>query len=726
MIKIFGDYVKIDTKNNSLIIKKYDDRALKVYYGKKLNDSEDYSSFFFGRLDRTGASNDDYANICSVISSTAEVSQKESFAHFYDERGVFSNRFIYENAEMVESFSSPLPTARKVSEICRLKFTDLISGVTIYQYYSVFADSDVLAVHSELVNTSGGIITVNRLSSLQMDFIGTKAEVVTFDGAWEKERYRHETALTAGRFEIDSKLGLSSPVHNPFMMVKVNDEIVATNLIWSGNHKEIVEVSPYKRIRLLTGINDYSLNIKLNTNETFVSPQAIILIEKDEDTITRELHKFSLNHIVNPDFAYKERPVLINNWEGTYFNFTGEKILEMAKVAKKVGIEMFVLDDGWFGKRDNDRSGLGDWYDNEKKTGGLKKLADDIHALGLKFGLWVEPEMISKDSDLFRAHPEYAMAIPNVDPVERRWQLAIDMCNDDVCSYLADTLIKLFKDVGVDYVKWDHNRAFSDVYSTHLINQGEYHYKYYVNQYKLLDKITKACPTVLFESCASGGCRYDLGMQYFMPQNWGSDNTNAFDRLPIQEGTLVAYPQSTMGAHVAAAHSNPKVSLESRFNVASVGAFGYEYDITKAPKEELDTIKNQVSYYKKHKKLFQYGNYYKLGDGILKSKWGGWILVSDDKSEAVATIVDLNVGHDTAKEVFKFKGLDDNTLYKVTLRPQNNMREIHEFTAYGDALNSYGVDFGDIVWAEKDGFSFSGVMASRMVYFKKIGRAKKC
>ncbi|MBO7187620.1 MAG: alpha-galactosidase [Clostridia bacterium] len=723
MIKLFGEYVKIDTPNTSLIIKKHEDRALMLYYGKKLNDHDDYGYFSKGKTDRRGASNDDWANIPSVMSSNGEVAQKTNYTNFHDENGLFTNRFNLVDAEIVEGFSSPLPTARKKAQICRLTYIDEVSKATLYQYYTVFDDCDVITVHSELVNTTGKTIFVNKLASCQLDFVGDKAQVVTFDGTWVDERNRHETDIVAGRFEIDSKLGLSSPVHNPFIMVKIRDNVIGLNLIWSGNHKEEVEISPYKRVRIITGLNDFAFNYKLNAGESLVSPEAVMVIANDEKTITSNLHKFSLNHIVNPDFAYKDRPVLINNWEGTYFNFTGEKILQMATVAKKVGIEMFVLDDGWFGKRDDDRSGLGDWYDNEKKTGGLKKLADNIKALGLKFGLWVEPEMISRDSDLFRAHPEYAMAIPGVEPVERRWQLAIDMCNDEVCNYLADTLIKIFKEVGVDYVKWDHNRAFSDVYSSKLENQGEYHYKYYVNQYKLLDKITKACPDVLFESCASGGCRYDLGMQYFMPQNWGSDNTNAYDRLFIQEGTLVAYPQSTMGAHVAASHSNPKICLESRFNVASVGAFGYEYDITKSPKEELSTIKKQVAYYKKHRRLFQYGNYYKLGDGLEKTNYGGWILVSDKKDEAIAVVVNKNLGFVATREHFAFAGLDDNTLYSVIMRPQDNLRETYDFTAYGDALNSFGLDFGSLDWAEADEIENSGAFRSRMFYIKKIGKA---
>jgi alpha-galactosidase len=587
----------------------------------------------------------------------------------------------------------------------------------------VFDDSDVIATHSEFVNTSDSVIYVNKLSSLQLDFVGNKADVVSFDGTWGYERYRHKTTLTAGRFEIDAKLGISSANHNPFFMAKLGDKVIGFNLVWSGNHKEVVEISPYDRVRIITGMNDHLFNYKLEVGETLVAPEAIFVCEKAEDELTLQMHKFSLNHIVNPDFAYKPRPALINNWEGTYFNFTGEKILAMAERASKCGIELFVLDDGWFGKRDDDKSGLGDWYDNVKKTGGLKKLADGVKAYGMQFGLWVEPEMICKDSDLYRAHPEFAQEIPGVDPLERRWQLCVDMANPAVCDYLADTLIKLFKEVDVDYVKWDHNRAMSDVYSHALDNQGEYFYKYYVGQYSVLRRIVEACPNVLFESCASGGCRYDLGMQYFMPQNWGSDNTNARDRLYIQEGTLTAYPQSSMGAHVAA-HS---YCLETKFNVASIGAFGYEFDITKSTKKELATIKKQVEFYKKHRMLLQYGDYYKLGEGVTKSPLGGWITVASDKSEAIAVVFDKREHGSSGHPRFTFKGLDDNALYKVSMRRQSNVcdKMTFEFTAYGDILNNGAIDLENFFWWEDDKKDYPRAFGSRMFYIKKVRSTKK-
>lgn len=718
MIKFINNYLKIDSKNNSLIIVKHDNRSELVYYGKKLADHNDYSYFSSGCKDKCFASNCDYTNIRSVIASNGECAQKSSSVGVI-KNGIFTNRFEYVSANIVEGFDSPLPNARNKGQTVCLEYVDVISKATLKQYFTVFDDCDVIATHTEVINTCECPITVNKLMSLQLDFIALEANVSTFDGTWVNERTRHNTHLTGGRFEISSALGITSAEHNPFMIVEINGGVMGFNLVWSGNHKEVVEISPFGRVRVQTGMNDYQLNYELKPGEKLVAPEAVMVYAEKEETVTNQMHKFILNHIINPNFAYKDRPVLINNWEGTYFDFTGDKIYEIAEKAASCGIEMLVLDDGWFGVRNSDDCSLGDWVDNVEKTGGLKNLADRIKSLGMKFGLWVEPEMISPKSDIFEAHPEYAQTIPGVEPIERRWQLCMDLCNPEVLEYLSDVLIKLFKETGVDYVKWDHNRSMSDVYSKCLDNQGKYFYNYYVNQYELLRRITEACPNVLFESCSSGGCRYDMGIQYFMPQCWGSDNTNAFDRLFIQEGTLVGYPQSTMGAHVAAANTLPNINIESRFNVAAVGAFGYEFDITKSTDSELDIIKKQVSYYKEHRKLLQYGNYIRLGS-IFDSDLTGWMLVSDDKCEAMAVVVDKTENGRFKYQRFSFAGLDETALYKVSMRPQANVDGIFEFTAYGDALMNGGLDFYSMINCEIKEKEEAGRFASRMFYIKKI------
>ncbi len=719
MICITEQYAKLDTLTTSLILEIGHSVPQLLYYGKKIADSEDYSYFAPSYARKRMGSQSDHTMQPSVISSTGDGNQKESFAHVIRD-GVFTNRFVLENTEKLQEFSSPLPTARNKGETVCFSYRDLVSGVTLKQYFTLFADSDVIASHAEVINTAEGTVRVDRLMSLQLDLVGDYATVTSFDGHWCYERTRHDTLLTAGRYENTSLSGISSGEHNPFLMTQVNGGIYAVNLIWSGNHKELVEVSTYGRIRLMAGMNDYALDYPLEPGERLVSPEAIVVYASNEDDMTRELHKFSLNHIINPRFAYAERSVLINNWEGTGFNFNGEKIYQIAAKAAECGVEMMVLDDGWFGKRDNDKSGLGDWQDNVNKTGGLKELARRIKDLGLKFGLWVEPEMICRDSDLFRAHPEYAQIIPGVDPLERRTQLCMDLCNREVVDYLADTLIALFRTVDVDYVKWDHNRSMSDVFSHKLENQGRYFYDYYKNQTELLTRVTEACPNVLFESCSSGGCRYDLGMQYFMPQNWASDNTNAYDRIAIQEGTLIAYPQSSMGSHVAMDHTIPRSSLESRFNLAAAGAFGYELDITRMTEEEIDTVKEQISYYKAHRKLLQYGDYYRLGESLVRGSMGGWMVVSPDQSEAMATVISKNTESGFARQFVSFKGLDPKARYRVTSRPQRNYTEEIDFVAGGDALMQGPLDLNVLPRMENDSFVAASRFASRMFYIQRV------
>ncbi len=720
MINSTDKYVKIDTLSTSLVIGKDGAHPLLLYYGKKLHDGSDFFRFLPGNDGRRFSSNSDPYTAPSIISYTGDGCQREHFAAVVKD-GVFTNRFVLKDVITPASFESPLPTARGEGQSVCFVYTDLVSSVTLKQYFTVFSDSDVICAHSEIVNTSDGEVRVRRLSSLQLDLVGDSAKVISFDGTWGHERDRHETKLNGGKYENSSVSGISSGEHNPFLMVEAGGGVMGLNIIWSGNHREVVEISPFGRIRILTGMNDYALDYPLAAGESLVSPQAIVTFAKCEAELTNTLHKFSLDHIVAPQFAYKERPVLINNWEGTYFDFTGEKIYQIAEAASKCGIEMMVLDDGWFGERNSDKGSLGDWFDNVEKTGGLPKLASRIHDLGMKFGLWVEPEMICRESELFKAHPEFAQIIPDVDPLLRRSQLCMDLCNDEVVDCLADRLITIFTEIGVDYVKWDHNRSMSDVYSSKLEDQGRYFYDYYKNQTRMLRRITEACPNILFESCSSGGCRFDLGMQYFMAQNWGSDNTNSYDRLYIQEGTLTAYPQSSMGSHVAINEYLPFASLETRFNVAAVGAFGYELDITKMSEEDLKTVSAQVAYYKEHKKLLQYGNYRRLGQPISVGKMGGWIVVSDDKSEAMATLISTAERNNARSHGISFAGLDPDALYEVTSRPQTNYREVLTFRAYGDALMNGHFDFDMLACNELDGTKNGARFASRMLYIKKIG-----
>lgn len=725
MIKVLDNYIKIDTKNTSLLLKKYDNRLILLHYGKKIHDASSYDFLLPKKIDGHFGSNDDYRNALSVFSFNGEGSNKEPLVLLSKKDGTFVSRFNLVDISFADVVSSPLPLARNKENTIVFTYVDEISNATLKQYFSTFNDSDVISTHIEIKNTSDDLIYIKKLFSLQLDFAGDSANITSFDGTWNYERINHKTQLKSGRFEIDSKLGFSSNTHNPYMIVEVNGKFIGINLLWSGNHKEIVEISPYCRIRVQNGLNDYCFDYELKSSETICSPESIFAIEENTSDLSIEMQRFAQNHIINPNFAYKEKPVLINNWEGTYFDFNYQKLKGIIDSASDCGIEMFVLDDGWFGSRNSEESGLGDWEDNAEKTGGLKSLSKYIHSLGMKFGLWVEPEMIQVNSRLYKSHPDFAMKIDGVRPIERRNQLCVDMCNLEARKYLTKTLIGLFIENNIDYVKWDCNRSMIDIHSNFINYQGNYFYDYFVNLYAMLDEITKAVPNVLFESCASGGNRYDLGMLYFMPQNWASDNTNAYHRLFIQEGTLSCYPVSSFGSHINDNYySHPKVSLESKFNVCAMGAFGYELDPTKISAEQIEIIKEQIVYFKKHRTLFQFGDYYKIGESFVYSSHGGWCLVSKAKDEAIAVIIDKEItGSVHNRPVFHFEGLDPCALYLVEMRSQSNLKDgslVEPFEAYGDALMHGGIEFDALKWSEVDFESVSSFFASRMFYLKKI------
>lgn len=422
-----------------------------------------------------------------------------------------------------------------------------------------------------------------------------------------------------------------------------------------------------------------------------------------------------------PEFANKPRPILLNNWEATYFNFDLEKLTELLQKAKAAGIELFVLDDGWFGCRNDDSSSLGDWLiENPKVRGGIAGFSTLVKAAGLKFGIWMEPEMVSENSELFRAHPEYAMA-NHRPPVARRNQLMLDLTNSEVCDYVVRAVSGVIERYGVDYIKWDYNRNMTDMYGRGIENQGEYFHRYICGLYGILSKIRSTYPGVLFESCASGGNRYDLGMLYFMPQIWASDNTDAFDRLFIQEGTLYGYPQNSMGAHVSACPNHQtgnSTSIENRFNVAALGLLGYELDLSKLSEKEFSAVKEQVDYYKARRTLVQRGNYYRL-DSAFKGNYAGAIIVSEDKSEALAFVAVQRKITGVLGYRFFLKGLDGNKKYRVEVRKQCDVEKSIIFTACGNALMSGSVFFGDL-FDENSRSENSASLASRLVYLKEI------
>jgi alpha-galactosidase len=563
--------------------------------------------------------------------------------------------------------------------------------------YTIFEDCDVISRNTNVYNDSQAIVTIKSLSSLQLDLNDKEYDLITFDGAWGRERHINRRPLTSGTIINDSKTGVSSASHNPCIYLarkdcaEITGECIATNLIYSGNHKESIEVNDYNQTRILTGINDQTFSWSLEPGNRFISPEAIMTYSlQGLNGASRNFHFFTNNHIVRGYWKNRPRPILVNNWEATYFNFDNSKLLKLAKKAKEVGAELFVLDDGWFGGRNDDKSSLGDWSVNTAKLrGGLGQLSSKIHEMGLLFGLWVEPEMVNRNSNLFDKHPEWAIIIPGRDPSVGRHQFILDLTNKDVRDYLEEALTKIFQYGEVDYVKWDMNRVFTDLYSSsnNNYNYGEFFHRYILGLYELLEKLTTKFPKVLFESCASGGNRFDLGMLCYMPQTWTSDCTDAYERVLIQEGTSCGYPLSAMGSHVSTSPNHQtlrRTDIETRFNVASFGNLGYELDLTELPANQIEIIKEQINFYKQYRNTFQFGTFVRLETMSTTHSRARWAVMNTDRSEIIVLDYKEKSQANPPFEILKVEIANNDYFYEVFNRPQRI-----DISVFGDLIKQF-------------------------------------
>ncbi len=548
--------------------------------------------------------------------------------------------FVYDLYEIKKGapFIEGLPCAYGNDfETLIVSLKEKVLPLTVKLYYVVSNTTDVIVRFTTVENNGTDTIYVQALASLQLDLPNPDWNLITLDGAWSRERFIQEAPLRQGIHINDSKNGASSAMHNPAIALKspkstnFNGDVYGFNLIYSGNHQESVELSNFGRVRVLIGINPQTFTWKLESGSKFSTPQAVMTYSNEGlNGMSQQMHYFVQNCICRGYWNHKERPILINNWEATGFKFDEKKILELADCAKDLGIELFVLDDGWFGKRNDDTTSLGDWTVNKNKLpNGLSGLAESIHRKGMMFGIWVEPEMISEDSNLFRAHPDWRISISNREPGIGRNQYVLDLTREDVTDYMIACISNVIEDSNADYVKWDFNRFISDP-NTQGPNQyfmGEFFHRYVLGFYKVLGTLVDKYPRILFEGCSSGGNRFDLGALCYTPQIWASDDTDVFMRQYIQDGTSLFYPISSIGAHVSDSPNKQTMrisSIDDRFNVAAFGAFGYELDLTKLGKSELEAIKRQVEFYKENRKLFQYGKFSRVsdyGDGKGQLSW---------------------------------------------------------------------------------------------------------
>ena len=547
-------------------------------------------------------------------------------------------------------------------------------------YYGVFEKYDLITRSLRIENKTDKEIKLERALSATLDFPNGKYDMISFYGRHARERMFERTHIKHSKVTVSSVRGASSHMENPFVIISdknANEEYGnawGMALVYSGNFEICAETDLMEKTRAVIGINPENFNYGVGAGEVFCTPEvALVYSSEGFGKLSNCLHKAIRNNLVRGEYKYAQRPVLINNWEATYFDFNADKLVSMARDAAEIGVELFVMDDGWFGHRDDDRTSLGDWFPNESKLQGtLKSLAERINNEGLKFGIWFEPECISEDSELYKAHPDYAFKIPNREAQVSRNQYILDFSRKEVCDNIYEQLTKVLKSANISYVKWDFNRHISDLYSVTLPaeRQGEVYHRYMLGLYDLLERITSEFPHILFESCSGGGGRFDCGMLYYMPQVWTSDNSDAIDRLKIQYGTSFAYPVRTMGAHVSVCpnHQTARVTpLKTRGNVAYFGTYGLELDITKMTDEEKEEIKRQIKEFKKYYDLIQYGDYYRLISPFTvdESLYCAWETVKEDGSEALVCAVRYESDANTAPETVKIRGLCPDKLYRI-------------------------------------------------------------
>ncbi len=693
MIYVEGDIFWLDTLETSYIFKVGKFSHLEhVYYGAKLKE-QDISAVTFKNTAMTGSSvsydQSDTAYSLDIVPlewsgiGCGDFRQSPIEAKMPD--GTFTCDFVYKSHEIVEGNvkCETLPTSYGEKEDCvTLKITlgETSNNVKLDLFYTVYEKTNVITRRAVLRNENERAVTIRRIMSMMVDMPNKGYKLITFDGGWIKEAHRHDRKLQYGMYVNSSTTGNSSNRHNAGFLIaeEASTEeygaVYGFNLVYSGNHFGAAELAHNDLVRVMVGINPHCFEWVLEKGERFETPEAVMTFSQNGfNGMSQNFHSFVNEHVVRGEWKGKERPVLINNWEAHFFKFNERKLFRLAKQAKKMGVELFVLDDGWFGERNSDNAGLGDYSVNRKKLpSGISGFAEKVRSLGMGFGLWFEPEMVNENSELFKNNPDFAVKTPNKKPTLGRNQLVLDLCNEKVRDYIVENVGRILDEAKVSYVKWDMNRHISDAYSEHVKSMGEFFHRYILGLYDVLNRIFTSRPHILLESCSSGGNRFDLGMLCFSPQIWASDDTDPVERLKIQGGLSYLYPISTMGAHVSMAPHQQTLRvtpLSTRFNVASFGALGYELDTKHLTYVEKKEIKEQIEFYKRHRKTLQFGTFSRLQTE--KDNKVKWQCVERDGSKAVSGFFQTVA---TASEGFDYlcvKGLLKDKEYTIATKPQS-------------------------------------------------------
>ena len=640
----------LNSKKNVICFDLVDDDYRFVYIGKK----KDYKKKVKENVDLI-IKNNRAKSSCSLFSQYGTGDYRLPSVIIRSNIGSYSTNFKFKKV-VKNDFGLFKELKGKIKDVISFIYEDNFLNAELSINFASFNDCDGFVSFNKLVNY-GEKIEVNKLASFQYELFKEEIKVISFDGTWHNERNYHESILKGGRLEIDSFTGTSSSYHNPFVIYNIDKEkYISSNLIYSANHKTSVEIDGYKRTRIEVGVSDFLFSKTLNKGENYASPMCYFTCGSNFDEIMNNNHDFVLNHILEDKYKKAPRFILFNSWEGVYFDFDREKILNMAKKSKELGGELFVIDDGWFYKRDNEKSSLGDWEDYESKTGGINKLADDIRKIGLKFGIWMEPEMISSNSKLYKEHQDYVLKIPGKEPIFERWQLHLDLSKKEVQDYIYEKISKILKETKASYLKWDYNRNFTDIYK---LNETRGYFDDYIEGFNsLLKRLRKEFSDVIFEGCASGGSRFDLGMLRYFSQIWTSDNNDALDRYKIETSTLLAYPSNVMCCHLCAMKNNDTkriFSTEDRFNIALMGNLGYELNPLKLTKKEENDIKKLNQYYKDNRDFLNKAKCLMLGD-TFNQNYGGVIFINKKKAIAILVTNEINA-------TICLKGLKNDKIY---------------------------------------------------------------
>lgn len=704
-----------------------------LYYGKKIHDKEDFA-YFHDEAMRSQMSvcipepgllsmqytRQEYPSYgIGDYRSPAVTIAQENGSRIIDFK--YAGYEIYSGKKEILPLPATYVEGKEEAETLEVTLHDNVMDTDLILSYTIYEAYPVITRNTKFVHKGKEKIVLERAMSASVEFLDMDYEMVQLSGGWSRERYVKNRKLEMGIQSIQSLNGTCCGAeHNPFLALKrphtteSQGEVYGFSLVYSGNYLGQVEVSTFDMTRVMMGINPEDFSWELKSGESFQTPEVVMVYsDKGLNKMSQTYHRLYRKRLMHGEWRDKARPILLNNWEATYFDFNEEKILTIAKKAKEAGVELFVLDDGWFGARNDDYRGLGDWYVNlEKLPDGISGLSKKVEELGLKFGLWVELEMVNKDSDLYRAHPDWIISAPNRFESHARHQNVLDFSRKEVVDYIYEMIAKVIRESSISYIKWDMNRYMSEPYSkgSAPCEQGKVMHKYILGVYDLYTRLTTEFPHILFESCASGGARFDPAMLYFAPQTWCSDDTDASERTKIQYGTSYVYPIVSMGSHVSAVpnHQMHRITpIETRANVAYFGTFGYELDLNLLSDAEIETVKKQIAFMKEHRELIQMdGDFYRLLSPF-EGNETAWMVVSSDKTQAVAAFYQRLNKVNASWLRLKLDGLDANTKYEVScdMAPvasydakiaeayghKTEEDSVKTYQAYGDELMSAGI-----------------------------------